>query len=172
METQIEKLYKMRLNPAHPMADGSDHAIRLPPEILIRTFCLIPDDALACIKTCKTFKDPAINVHWTKFNNQRFKNLLDMNDKKIKVSYMTHVRDLASSSLNTGMIYPIGTPALPLSPRRDTTMLAPAGMEKASTSVISSRQSLGVWNSLDSTPDTSFWLSVKSLAWRLHGSNL
>ncbi|THX69726.1 hypothetical protein D6D04_10177 [Aureobasidium pullulans] len=94
METQIEKLYKMLLNPAHPMADGSDHATRLPPEILIRTFCLIPDDATACMKTCKTFKDPAINVHWRKFNNQRFENLLDMNDKKIKASYMAHVRDL------------------------------------------------------------------------------
>ncbi|THY39297.1 hypothetical protein D6C97_10360 [Aureobasidium pullulans] len=47
------------------------------------------------MKTCKTFKDPAINVHWKKFNNQRFKNLLDMNDKKIKASYMTHARDIA-----------------------------------------------------------------------------
>ncbi|KAG2168502.1 hypothetical protein VTO58DRAFT_108401 [Aureobasidium pullulans] len=84
----------MRLNPAHPMADGSDHATRLPPEILIRVFCLIPDDALACIKTCKTFKDPAINVHWRTFNNQRFKNLLDMDDKKIKASYMAHVHDI------------------------------------------------------------------------------
>lgn len=95
METQIEKLYKMCLNPAHPMADGSDHATRLPPEILLRVFCLIPDDAFACIKTCKTFKDPAINVHWRKFNNQRFKNLLDMDDKKIKASYMANVRDIA-----------------------------------------------------------------------------
>ncbi|THX46560.1 hypothetical protein D6D06_10040 [Aureobasidium pullulans] len=94
MKTQIEKLYKMRLNPAHPMADGSDHATRLPPEILIRVFCLIPDDALACIKTWKTFKDPAINVHWRTFNNQRFKNLLDMDDKKIKASCMAHVRDI------------------------------------------------------------------------------
>jgi len=94
METLIEKLYKMRLNPAHPMADGSDHATRLPPEVLIRTFCLIPDDALACIKTCKTSKDPAVNVHWRKFNNQRFKNLLDMDDKKIKASYMAHTRDI------------------------------------------------------------------------------
>ena len=94
MGTQIERLYKMRPTPAQPMADGSDHATRLPPEILIRTFCLIPDDATACMKTCKTFKDPAINVHWRKFNNQRFENLLDMNDKKIKASYMAHVRDL------------------------------------------------------------------------------
>lgn len=94
METQIEKLYKMRLDPAHPMAHGSDHATRLPPEILIRTFCLIPDDSLACIKTCKTFNDPAINVHWRNFNNQRFENLLDMDDKKIKASYMAHARNL------------------------------------------------------------------------------
>ncbi|THW11844.1 hypothetical protein D6D24_06951 [Aureobasidium pullulans] len=95
METQIEKLYKMRLNPAHRMADGSDHATRLPPEILIRVFCLIPDNAPTCIKTCKTFKDPAITVHWKKFNNQRFKNLLDMDDKKIKASCMAHARDIA-----------------------------------------------------------------------------
>ncbi|THX03674.1 hypothetical protein D6D13_07572 [Aureobasidium pullulans] len=94
METQIETLYKMRPTPAQPMADGSDHATRLPPVILIRTFCLIPDDALNCIKTCKTSKDPAINVHWKKFNNQRFKNLLDMDDKKIKASCMAHVRDI------------------------------------------------------------------------------
>ncbi|THW95952.1 hypothetical protein D6D17_07583 [Aureobasidium pullulans] len=84
----------MRLNPAYPMAEESDHATRLPPEILIRVFCLIPDDALACIKTCKTFKDLAINVHWRKFNNQRSKNLLDMDDKKIKASYMAHTRDI------------------------------------------------------------------------------
>ncbi|THX26194.1 hypothetical protein D6D11_10327, partial [Aureobasidium pullulans] len=95
METLIEKLYKMRLNPAHPMADGSDYATRLPPEILIRTFRLIPDDATACMKTCKTSKDPAINVHWRKFNNQRFKNLLDMNDKEIKAGYIAHARDIA-----------------------------------------------------------------------------
>ncbi|OBW66241.1 MAG: Uncharacterized protein AUREO_036970 [Aureobasidium pullulans] len=95
METLIEKLYKMRLNPAHPMADGSDYATRLPPEILIRVFCLIPDDALVCTKICKTFKDPAINVHWRKFNNQRFKNLLDMDNKDINASYMAHARDIA-----------------------------------------------------------------------------
>ncbi|THY69784.1 hypothetical protein D6C86_08674 [Aureobasidium pullulans] len=95
METQIEKLYKMRLNPAQPMADGSDHATRLPPVILIRGFCLIPDDALACIKTCKTSKNPAITVHWRKFNNQRFKNLLDMDDKDIDASYIAHARDIA-----------------------------------------------------------------------------
>ncbi|THV98412.1 hypothetical protein D6D25_08996 [Aureobasidium pullulans] len=95
METLIEKLYKMRLNPAHPMADGSDYATRLPPEILIRTFRLIPDDATACMKTCKTSKDPAINVHWRKFNNQRFKNLFDMNDKEIKAGYIAHARDIA-----------------------------------------------------------------------------
>ncbi|TIA29566.1 hypothetical protein D6C78_10150 [Aureobasidium pullulans] len=84
----------MRLNPAHPMADGSDHATRLPPETLVRTFCLIPHDALACMKTCKTSKDPAVNVHWRKFNNQRSKNLLDMDDKQIKASYMAHTRDI------------------------------------------------------------------------------
>ncbi|KEQ81376.1 hypothetical protein M438DRAFT_338150 [Aureobasidium pullulans EXF-150] len=46
-------------------------------------------------RLARLFKIPAINVHWRKFNNQRFKNLLDMDDKKIKASYMAHALDIA-----------------------------------------------------------------------------
>ncbi|THW32601.1 hypothetical protein D6D22_09532, partial [Aureobasidium pullulans] len=90
--------------------------------------------APACIKTCKTSKITRSTYIDESSTTSALRVCLIWTTKRARGATWLTLATSPSSSLN--VIYRIGSPALPVSPRMNTTMLAPV-----STLVISSSQS-------------------------------